>query len=82
MPLLEYQCLDCGERFEALVRNSIPPACPGCESQHLEQLISTFSVSSEATRQTNLAAIRKKNAPAQRDKAIAEAEAVRNHRES
>jgi putative FmdB family regulatory protein len=82
VPLLEYECLDCGESFELLVRNSIVPACPGCESHNLNQLISMFSVSSETTRQTNLTAVRKKNAPAQRDKAIAEQEAVRNHRES
>ena len=81
MPLLEYECLDCGEAFEILIRNSIVAACPSCESRNLNQLISLFSVSSETTRQTNLTAARKKNAPAQMDKAIAESEAVRNHHE-
>lgn len=82
MPIYEYECLDCGERFEALVLGSASPVCPGCESSRLDQLISMFSVDSAATRQTSLSAERRKNAPAQRDKAIAEQEAVRNHRES
>jgi putative FmdB family regulatory protein len=79
VPLHDYECLDCGESFEALVRNSISPECPACQGQNLKQLISNFSVSSEATRQTHLTAERRRNAPAQRDKAIAEQEAVRNH---
>lgn len=81
MPLYEFQCLDCGQRFEVLIRHSDCPRCPNCEGRKLEQLISNFSVSSEGTRQTNLASARRENAPTLRDKAIAEAEVIRNHKE-
>ncbi len=80
MPLYEFECLDCGDTFEALVlRNSVSPVCPGCQSEHLEQLISNFSVSSETTRQLNLKGARARNAKVQRDKAIADHEATHNH---
>jgi putative FmdB family regulatory protein len=80
VPLYDFECLDCGENFEALVlRNSDPPACPECQSQNLKQQISMFSVSSESTRQLNLNAARKQNAKIQRDKAIADHEAAHDH---
>ena len=79
MPLYEFACADCGQRFEALVRDSTPPACPGCQGQNLERLLSLFSVNSATTRQSNLADGRRKNAKEQRDKAIADHEAVHHH---
>jgi hypothetical protein len=42
-------------------------------------LLSLFSVNSATTRQTNLADGRRKNAKAQRDKAIADHEAIHHH---
>ena len=44
MPIFEYLCRDCGDRFEALVRGSAPPACPSCHSARLEQQVSVFAV--------------------------------------
>ena len=80
MPLYDYACLDCGERFEALVlRNSDPAACPRCHGSKLEQQISMFAVDSESTRKSNLAAGRRQHAKIQQDKAVADAEAIRNH---
>ncbi len=79
MALYDFKCLDCGESFEALVRNSNSPVCPGCQSQNLEQLISMFAVSSETTRQSNLKVARKQNAKGQRDKAIADHEELHHH---
>ena len=79
MPLYEFACADCGQRFEALVRDSTPPACPGCQGQNLERLLSLFSVNSATTRQSNLADGRRKNAKEQRDKAVADHEAIHHH---
>ncbi|MDD2881090.1 MAG: zinc ribbon domain-containing protein [Rhodoferax sp.] len=42
MPIYEYACKDCGHEFEALVRSSTVPECPGCHSQKLDKLLSVF----------------------------------------
>ena len=78
MPLYDFKCRNCGEEFEALVLKS-QPVCPSCAGTELEQLISLFAVDSEGTRQAHLTVERRHNAKGQRDKVIAEAEAVRNH---
>jgi putative FmdB family regulatory protein len=44
MPIYEYICQDCNERFETLVQGSKIPACPSCQSQKLEQQLSVFAV--------------------------------------
>ena len=79
MPLYDYECLDCGECFEALVRGSNLPVCPNCQGQNLEQLLSMFSVNSESTRRLNLNSARRQNAKVQRDKAIADHEEIHRH---
>ncbi|MEW5724647.1 MAG: zinc ribbon domain-containing protein [Thermodesulfobacteriota bacterium] len=44
MPLFEYICQDCENRFEALVLSSEEEVlCPACESQRLEKLFSPFA---------------------------------------
>ena len=44
MPLYEYECRDCGTRFEALVTAGHRPVCPSCHSEKLEKLLSVFGV--------------------------------------
>ena len=44
MPIYEYQCEDCGTKFEKLVRrgeNAV--ACPSCGQSHLRTELSTFA---------------------------------------
>lgn len=47
MPLYEYRCETCENRFEALVLSSGDEiSCPKCESTNLKKLFSTFGVKS------------------------------------
>jgi putative FmdB family regulatory protein len=65
MPIHEYLCKGCRLEFEyLLLSTSAAPKCPVCESDDLEQLISTSSVHSESARQANLSAQHRKVAAA------------------
>ena len=69
MPIYEYECRGCGHQFEFLVLPSSPkPACPSCQHEDLQRMISLCAVSSEGTRQSHLSSERKKSALVQRDK--------------
>lgn len=62
MPLYEYKCLACGHQFELLIlRASQQPACPACSAESVEQLISSFAVNSESSRESSTASARKYN---------------------
>ena len=77
MPIYDYQCRGCGQQFELLVLKTTVAACPACESQDLEQLISSFMVSSEHTRKSSLdAAKRKFYAGEYKEKKVADAEEI------
>lgn len=47
MPIFEYLCEDCGNKFEKLVRRSENGSngvhCPSCGQEHLKQQFSTFA---------------------------------------
>jgi putative FmdB family regulatory protein len=45
MPLYEYNCEDCGQHAEILVRGQETPHCPACEGTRLQRTLSTFAVS-------------------------------------
>ena len=49
MPIFEYLCRDCNQRFEALVYGSQKPECPHCGSRKLETQLSVFAVSSKSS---------------------------------
>src|SRR5262252_2008778 len=49
VPLFEYDCLDCGKRFEVLVRKAEEPACPDCQSRRLSRVLSAFGVTTPGT---------------------------------
>ncbi len=49
MPLYEYLCRDCGERFEVLQRmgeGAEGLACPKCDRSEIEKQFSTFASAS------------------------------------
>jgi putative FmdB family regulatory protein len=80
MPIYDYQCLDCSERFEALILKNTPtPTCPACKSAKLEQLISMFAVDSEGTRDINARGIRAKNAAATKEYHVEQIKHEREH---
>jgi putative FmdB family regulatory protein len=44
MPIYEFQCAGCGERFEELVAAGVEAiACPRCDSERTERVISSVS---------------------------------------
>jgi putative FmdB family regulatory protein len=44
VPIYEYLCQDCGNKFEKLVRRSDDDvACPSCGKSHLKTELSTFA---------------------------------------
>ena len=48
MPIYEYECTVCGERFDKLIRSmsQTPPeiVCPACQSTEVERLISAPAI--------------------------------------
>ncbi|HEV7804709.1 MAG TPA: zinc ribbon domain-containing protein [Solirubrobacteraceae bacterium] len=45
MPIYDYSCVACEERFDELSRFDAPsPTCPSCGSAETERLLSTFLV--------------------------------------
>jgi hypothetical protein len=64
-----------------LVLKTTVAACPACQSQELEQLISGFAVSSESISQANVKAARRKFASSSnyKDQKVAEAEEIKEH---
>ncbi len=45
MPLFEYECTECGNKFEILVRGGEQPRCPKCGGDRVEKCLSVFAVS-------------------------------------
>ena len=43
MPIFEYECKDCKNQFELLVRSDTRIACPTCDSERLVKRLSLFS---------------------------------------
>jgi putative FmdB family regulatory protein len=52
MPIFEYVCQDCGNKFEKLMRRDQDPgACPSCGQPHLQTALSTFAAHSNGKSQ-------------------------------
>lgn len=43
MPIYEFECEECGARFEELTRAEAGAACPSCGSERTRRLLSTVS---------------------------------------
>lgn len=84
MPLYEFRCRACLKEFETLVRphDSEPPRCPACGRGDLDQLLSTFAVSSEEKTRAAVAVKRRKESKKARLENMAlEREAEEHRRE-
>jgi putative FmdB family regulatory protein len=52
MPIYEYSCESCGNKFEKLVRRTeeaMESGCPSCGEKHLQQEYSTFAARANAS---------------------------------
>ncbi|NOX35886.1 MAG: zinc ribbon domain-containing protein [Deltaproteobacteria bacterium] len=49
MPIYEYTCNDCKNKFEALVMGGSKPECPACESRNLVRLMSACGFISKSS---------------------------------
>ncbi len=43
MPIYEYACRQCGNRFETLVRSGTSVECPNCHSAELDKQLSVIA---------------------------------------
>ena len=43
MPIYEFECAECGDRFEELVASGVAVACPRCGSERTRRLMSSVS---------------------------------------
>lgn len=79
-PIYDFKCLDCGETFEALVLKAGPPPCPACKGQKLEQLISSFRIDSEYSREQSSNDARRRHAKAHREYEAAQRDYEKHHK--
>ena len=79
MPLYDFHCLDCGEKFEGAGSEDRARMPEAARALRLEQQISTFAVSSESTRESNLGGAKKKHAKVHRDYTMDMHNAEKNH---
>lgn len=81
MPLYDFRCKGCSEKFEALVRPPVAPACPACASTDLERLLSgfSFSVRSDGLSTAARRAVQKQQASQKADHAAYQEEIEKKH---
>jgi putative FmdB family regulatory protein len=79
MPLFDFRCRRCDQVFEALVRAGTTPACASCGGVDLEQLPSSFGMSSASIRKGHLDKARKKGAEARTNKLRADHDYMHKH---
>jgi putative FmdB family regulatory protein len=56
MPIYEYACTSCGNKFEKLVRRAddvLEAGCPSCGDKHLQQEYSTFAARGGSSNEPN-----------------------------
>ena len=81
MPIFDYQCRQCKSEFELLVIGKTVPECPSCQGRDLEQMLSTFAVSSEGMKLASAAKSRRAQATSStlKEQHVAQAEYEKEH---
>ncbi|MEM7415218.1 MAG: FmdB family zinc ribbon protein [Gemmatimonadota bacterium] len=79
IPIYEYSCQECGDRFELLVRGSEAPACPSCESTKLERELSLPTAHTSGTRNMAMRAAKARDQRQGAERAHAQREYELNH---
>jgi len=79
MPIFEYRCQGCGHAFEMLVLKGRVPACPKCESQSLERLLSVPAVKSDSTHALAMKAAKRRDSKQADEKNRAQREYELHH---
>lgn len=67
MPIYDYSCQACGERFEALVRGAEKASCPACSSLDLQKHLSLPALHTESTHGLAMAAAKRRDKRQARD---------------
>lgn len=82
IPIYEYSCQDCGNRFEIFVRKVGEDggvSCPSCESSAVERLLSTPAVKSDATHDLAMRAAKKRDAAQGKERMHAQLQYEQSH---
>jgi len=80
MPIYDYQCRQCGHRFEQVVKADEVPPCPQCKASDPERFFPfSASVSTTRTRERTTAIARGKARAVKKEKDHAHQEYMRNH---
>lgn len=79
IPIYEYSCQACGNRFELLVRGKENAVCPSCESTKVERLLSTPAVKSDTTRDLAMRAAKKRDAAQGKERMHAQLQYEQSH---
>jgi putative FmdB family regulatory protein len=81
MPLYDFKCRACGNRFDELVRLGETPECPKCGNGATERLFSASAgVSTERSRKRTAGVARRAAGKVKREKDHAQAVYERNYR--
>ena len=67
MPIFDYSCTACGQRFEALVRGKDTAACPKCGGTELEKNLTLPALKTEGTHGKAMAAAKRRDKRQARD---------------
>ena len=78
MPIYDFKCRSCSNKFEALVLKKTP-ACPKCSSEDLERLLSLPVVRSEGTHQRVMSSAKKQEMRTAAEKEQAQRQYEQSH---